>query len=167
MAKNSRLSGAMAPLGFQFWMHKGLGRPENLDKCYEAFTPIYLKAMLRPPNPRPPPEHSRPPPQNTPRTIENLANYIEGLTIIMLKALKCKTALEVLQSLAKNSRLSGAMAPLGFQFWMHKGWGRAENLDKCIGQRATVNLKSGFACPSVEVELGGLSERFLIQFTDI
>ena len=68
---------------------------------------------------------------------------------------------------AKSSRLSGAMAPLGLQFWMHEGWGKAENLDKCIGDRATIHLKSGFACPSVEVDLGGLSERSSIQFTDI
>ena len=131
LAKNSRLSGAMAPLGLQFWMHNGLGRPENFDKCYGALTPTYLKALPRPPKPRPPPEHSRPPPQNTPRTIENLAKCIEGPTIILLKALKCKTAFEVLQSLAKISRLSGAMAPLGLQFWMHKGLGRPEKLSKC------------------------------------
>ena len=77
-------------------------------------------------------------PRTPPRTIENLG----GPTIIILKALKCKTALEVLQNLAKNSRLSGAMAPLGLQFWMRRGWERAENLDKLIGDRTTINLKA-------------------------
>ena len=42
---------------------------------------------------------------------------------------------------AKNSRLSGPMAPLGFQFCMHKGWGSTEIICKCVGSPTAFNRK--------------------------
>ena len=45
---------------------------------------------------------------------------------------------------AKNSRLSGPMAPLGFQFCMHKGWGSTEIICKCVGSPTAFNRKH---CP--------------------